>query len=58
MSMSALDCDLKSFFDTVNHERLMNLLARRIADKRVLQFFDMNGLGSAGSFSFLERPSR
>jgi len=33
----AVDCDLKSFFDTVNHERLMNLLARRIADKRVLQ---------------------
>jgi RNA-directed DNA polymerase len=33
----AVDCDLKSFFDTVNHERLMNLLARRIADLRVLQ---------------------
>jgi len=33
----AVDCDLKSFFDTVNHERLLNLLARRITDKRVLQ---------------------
>jgi len=33
----AVDCDLKSFFDTVNHERLLNLLARRISDKRVLQ---------------------
>src|SRR5205814_564264 len=33
----AVDCDLKSFFDTVNHERLMNLLARRIPDSRVLQ---------------------
>jgi RNA-directed DNA polymerase len=33
----AVDCDLKSFFDTVNHERLMNRLARRIADPRVLQ---------------------
>jgi len=33
----AVDCDLKSFFDTVNHERLMNLLARRITDKRVLR---------------------
>jgi len=33
----AVDCDLKSYFDTVNHERLMRLLARRIADKRVLR---------------------
>jgi len=33
----AVDCDLKSFFDTVNHERLLNLLARRITDQRVLQ---------------------
>jgi RNA-directed DNA polymerase len=33
----AVDCDLKSFFDTVNHERLMNLLARRVTDSRVLQ---------------------
>ena len=34
----AVDCDLKSFFDTVNHERLMTLLARRIADSRVLRW--------------------
>ncbi len=34
----AVDCDLKSFFDTVNHERLLNLLARRITDSRVLVF--------------------
>jgi RNA-directed DNA polymerase len=33
----AVDCDLKSFFDTVNHDRLMNLLSRRIADSRVLR---------------------
>ena len=33
----AVDCDLKSFFDTVNHDRLLNLLARRISDPRVLQ---------------------
>ena len=33
----AVDCDLKSFFDTVNHERLLTLLARRIADPRVLR---------------------
>ena len=33
----AVDCDLKSFFDTVKFDRLMRLLARRISDKRVLR---------------------
>ncbi len=33
----AVDCDLKSFFDTVNHGLLMNRLARRINDVRVLR---------------------
>ena len=33
----AVDCDLKSFFDTVNHDRLMLLLARRVGDLRVLR---------------------
>jgi hypothetical protein len=33
----AVDCDLKSFFDTVKFDRLMKLLAQRIADKRVLR---------------------
>ena len=32
----AVDCDLKSFFDTVNHDRLLALLARRVKDGRVL----------------------
>ena len=32
----AVDCDLKSFFDTVNHGLLMNRLARRVNDRRVL----------------------
>jgi len=31
-----VDCDLKSFFDTVNHDVLMARLRRRIKDKRVL----------------------
>jgi len=34
---SAVDCDLKSFFDTVNHGLLMNRLARRVKDSRVLR---------------------
>ena len=33
----AADCDLQSFFDTVNHRLLMNRLARRINDRRVLR---------------------
>jgi RNA-directed DNA polymerase len=33
----AVDCDLKSFFDTVNHGLLMNRLAHRIGDQRVLR---------------------
>jgi RNA-directed DNA polymerase len=32
----AVDCDLKSFFDTVNHERLMGRLREKIRDRRVL----------------------
>jgi RNA-directed DNA polymerase len=32
----AVDCDLKSFFDTVNHDRLMELLRRKIKDRKVL----------------------
>jgi RNA-directed DNA polymerase len=33
----AVDCDLKSFFDTVKFDRLMRLLARRVSDQRVLR---------------------
>jgi RNA-directed DNA polymerase len=32
----AVDIDLAKFFDTVNHDVLMGLLARRIGDKRLL----------------------
>ena len=32
-----MDCDLKSFFDTVRFDRLMKLLSVRISDKRVLR---------------------
>jgi RNA-directed DNA polymerase len=31
-----VDCDLKAFFDTVNHDVLMSRLERRIKDRRVL----------------------
>ena len=33
----AVDCDLKSFFDTVNHGLLMNRLLRKVHDRRVLR---------------------
>jgi len=32
----AVDCDLKSFFDTVNHDRLMGQLREKIRDRAVL----------------------
>jgi len=32
----AVDCDLKSFFDTVNHDRLMGQLRGKVRDRRVL----------------------
>ena len=32
----AVDCDLKSFFDTVNHDRLMEQLRGKIRDGQVL----------------------
>jgi RNA-directed DNA polymerase len=32
----AVDCDLKSFFDTVNHDRLMAQLREKIHDRKVL----------------------
>ena len=32
----AVECDLKSFFDTVNHDRLMNALRRKVRCPRVL----------------------
>ncbi len=35
-----IDLDLKSFFDTVNHEHLLRLLARRIQDRRVLKLIN------------------
>jgi RNA-directed DNA polymerase len=35
-----VDVDLKSYFDTIPHERLMNRLRERIADGRVLQLIE------------------
>ena len=32
-----VDVDLEKFFDRVNHDVLMDRLAKRIADKRVLR---------------------
>jgi RNA-directed DNA polymerase len=33
----AVDCDLKSFFDTVNHDRLLERLREKIKDRKVLE---------------------
>lgn len=34
---TVVDIDLEKFFDRVNHDKLMSLLARKISDKRVLK---------------------
>jgi RNA-directed DNA polymerase len=46
-----VDADLQSYFDTIPHDRLMELIGRRITDKRVLSLIEqylkqeiMNGL--------------
>jgi len=35
--MWGVDCDLKSYFDTVNHDLLMHRLSRKLGDKMVLR---------------------
>ncbi len=32
-----VDIDLAQYFDTVNHDKLMSLVARKVKDKRVLK---------------------
>src|SRR3954447_24522360 len=32
-----LDADIRSFFDTVSHERLIEFVERRVADKRMIR---------------------
>jgi len=32
-----LDCDIRSFFDTLDHERLMEFVGYRVADRRLLR---------------------
>jgi RNA-directed DNA polymerase len=36
-----VDADLKSYFDTIPHERLMERIRRRVADGRVLQLLEL-----------------
>ena len=43
-----VDIDLKSFFDQVNHDRLMNRVSREVSDKRVLKLIG----------SYLRAPTR
>jgi RNA-directed DNA polymerase len=43
-----VDADLKDFFGSVNHEKLLTLIARRIADGRVLRL--IGAMLTAGSY--------
>jgi RNA-directed DNA polymerase len=35
-----VDLDLEKFFDRVNHDKLMSLVKKRVADRRVVQLID------------------
>lgn len=37
-----VDVDIESFFDHVNHDRLMHLITRKVKDKRVLRYIGEN----------------
>ncbi|WP_247493888.1 hypothetical protein [Bradyrhizobium sp. 142] len=41
-----MDIDLEKFFDRVNHDILMGLVAKRVADKRLLKL--IRGFLTAG----------
>jgi len=52
-----LDADIQSFFDTVNHERLLEMLRERVADPRVLRLvekFLRAGVSEEGQWSKTE----
>ena len=38
---SVLDADIRSFFDSVDHEWLLRMLAHRIADPRILRLIEL-----------------
>lgn len=44
-----VDADLRDFFGTVDHEKLMTLVARKVADGRVLRFIE--GILKAGCYA-------
>ena len=45
-----VDCDLKQYFDTINHDKLMHLVKGYVADKRVLRI--INKFLQSGSIDF------
>lgn len=50
----AVEIDLSKYFDTLNHELLLNLLRRRISDKRVTELIKKylkSGVMEGGAFS-------
>lgn len=50
-----LDADMRSFFDSVDHERLLGMVAHRIADRRILRLI---GLWLRGWHSRERREAR
>jgi len=56
----AVEIDLSKYFDTLNHELLLNLLRRQIHDKRVIQLIKKylkSGVMEGGTFTRTEEGS-
>ena len=56
-----VDFDLEKFFDRVNHDILMGLIAKRVADKRILKLvraFLNAGVLEGGLVSVRRRKAR
>jgi retron-type reverse transcriptase len=50
----AVDIDLKAYFDTINHDKLMYLVEKKVKDKRVLRLirhYLQSGIMEGGLFS-------
>ena len=53
-----VDADLKDFFGSVDHEKLLTLVAQRISDGRVLRLIERMLKAASSPRASASRPSR